>query len=171
MPRAPLEQQLPAERGPWLPPPSTSALAELFSAAGPKGAGAATLNLQGAGEPSQRQEGSWDHPAVLLHCGEAAGNQPQSEPPSCPLAAKPSCAAGALGSASAVRLWCIWHPSAQADAGQLPLRALQCRGLRGAGVSGMQLPASSELSINHPHDEPGTCTPLFPPLRSRETLP
>lgn len=68
-------------------------------------------------------------------------------------------------------LWCIWHPSAQADAGQLPLRALQCRGLRGAGVPGMQLPASSELSINYPHDEPGTCTPSFSPLRSRETLP
>lgn len=41
-----------AEQGPWLLPPSTSALAELFSAAGSQGAGAAALNLLGAGEPS-----------------------------------------------------------------------------------------------------------------------
>lgn len=92
--------------GPGSSPPSTSSLAGLFSAAG-----AAALNLQGAGEPSQRQEGSWDHPAGLLHCGEVAGNRSQPEPPELPTCsrAEPSCAAGALQVLSHP-VWCIRRP-------------------------------------------------------------
>lgn len=83
-PKCPGSSRCWPSRGPGYCPPSTSALEDLFSAAGSQGAGATALNLQGAVEPSQPQEGSRHHSAGLLQCGEVAGKQLQSEPPELP---------------------------------------------------------------------------------------